>query len=51
MKKYFGFSLMLVSGLLVSCAGEGCFGPQCRDVSDGDCQANSHPWQSISEIY
>jgi putative membrane protein len=28
MKKYFGFSLMLVSGLLVSCAREGYFGPQ-----------------------
>lgn len=30
MKKYFGFTLMLVSGLLVSCAREGYLGPQGR---------------------
>jgi len=30
MKKYVGLSLMLMAGLLVSCAGEGCFGPQGR---------------------
>ncbi|MDO9229215.1 MAG: SHOCT domain-containing protein [Syntrophales bacterium] len=30
MKKYLGLSLMLMTGLLVSCAGEGYFGPQGR---------------------
>jgi putative membrane protein len=30
MKKYLGLSLMLMTGLLVSCTGEGCFGPQGR---------------------
>lgn len=28
MKKYLELSLMMISGLLVSCAGEGYFGPQ-----------------------
>jgi hypothetical protein len=30
MKKYLGLSLMLMTGLLISCAGEGCFVPQGR---------------------
>lgn len=30
MKKYLGLSLMLMAGLLVSCAGEGYYGPQGR---------------------
>ena len=28
MKKYLELSLMMMTGLLVSCAGEGCIGPQ-----------------------
>jgi putative membrane protein len=31
MKKYLALSLMMVTGLLVSCAGEGSFGPQGPD--------------------
>ena len=27
MKKYLGLSLMMLTGLLLSCAGESCFGP------------------------
>ena len=30
MKRYLGLSLMLMSGLLVSCAGEGYYDPQGR---------------------
>jgi putative membrane protein len=28
MKKYLGLYLMLMTGLLVSCVGQGCFGPK-----------------------
>ena len=31
MKIYLELSLMMITGLLVSCAGEGCFGPQGSD--------------------
>lgn len=27
MKKYLALSLVMITGLLVSCAGEGCYGP------------------------
>ena len=31
MKKYIGLSLVMITGLLVSCGGEGYYGPQGRD--------------------